>query len=179
MDLIYDKQKNCWTGTFEITEDTYPCEWYLNQIYIYDGYVGKDYHLYQEGYPYYVNVFNGEAFVDPVRTLSINILKRSASGYYGNVEYIYKENVGRRTTLRELGITLPEFSSEIEGVNQIGWMDEYGNAVTEDTLLLNDGAISIHASYDKIAVPVLYTYAARSGERKTASHVWLFETRAP
>ena len=178
VDLIYDKQKNCWTGTFEITEDTYPCEWYLNQIYIYDGYVGKDYHLYQEGYPYYVNVFNGEAFVDPVRTLSINILKRSASGYYGNVEYIYKENVGRRTTLRELGITLPEFSSEIEGVNQIGWMDEYGNAVTEDTLLLNDGAISIHASYDKIAVPVLYTYAADSGERKTASQVCLVDNGA-
>ena len=176
VDLIYDEQQDCLTGTFEITEDTYPCEWYLDQVSVHDGYTTKYYGMSEEGYPYYVNVFNGDAFVDPVQNLSLSILKKNAGGNYVNVEYINKENVGRRTTLRELGITLPEFSSEIEGVNQTGWIDEYGNAVTEDTLLLNDyGYIAIYASYDKLVVPVTYYYATDNGEQKYVSQACLIE----
>ena len=176
VDLIYDEQQDCWTGTFEITEDTYPCEWYLSSVHISDGHSQyENYSLYEQGLPYYVNVFNGDAFVDPVQNLSISILKKNENGYYVNAEYINKENVGRRTTLKELGITLPEFSSEVEGVNQIGWIDDYGNTVTEDTPLLNNGYITIYASYDKNAASVTYQYAADNGEQKYVSQTCLVD----
>ena len=70
---------------------------------------------------------------------------------------------------------MPEFSSEVEGVNQIGWIDDYGNTVTEDTPLLNNGYITIYASYDKNAASVTYQYAADNGEQKYVSQTCLVD----
>lgn len=69
--------------------------------------------------------------------------------------------------IRVNGISLPEYGSEIEGINQTGWEDEAGNPITEDSVLYNNnGYIAIYATYDQNCYPVNYAYIAEDNMMK-------------
>ncbi len=56
--VYYDEEKAVYEGVFEVTEDTYPCEWYVNSIQISDTENNSaDYSAftYNANYPYYIN----------------------------------------------------------------------------------------------------------------------------
>ena len=73
-----------------------------------------------------------------------------------------KENVERRTTLAEAGITLPEYSSQYDGIQQIGWQMSTGGEITADTQVMgNMGYMYVYAKYDKLPVYITYRYVAR------------------
>ena len=72
-------------------------------------------------YPWYVQVTNGSTFVNPTYTVNISFMTLDANGRWQETERVTKENVERRTTLEEAGISLPEYSSNYEGIQQIGW----------------------------------------------------------
>lgn len=181
--LTYDKSKGCYTGTLEITEDTYPCEWYLDSFSLFvdesnasSAYVSYDFK--DENYPYYVNVSNDGTFAEQAYNVNINFVTLDADGNQVKTK-ITKENVGRRTSLKELGITLPEMSSQISGVSQTGWaLGDTGKPFTEDSPILvsfDNESIDIYAVYDKLIVPVEFTYAANNGQWLTTEQLFMLE----
>lgn len=163
-----------------LIEDMYPCEWYVSNIFIYnDG--ESDYaedSSFTEGanYPYYIQVYNGEAFVNPTYDINISFLALNESGEYEVISYISKENVERRKTLRDIGITFPEMSSKYQGLTQTGWIDFLGNEVTADTPILENTAyMSIHAKYDKGVWSAGYNYPDSTGAMRTVFQPIVFE----
>ena len=177
VDLNYDEAQQAYVGTLTVEEGTYPCEWYLDNISIaredYSAWTDLDrsfediYHTY----PWYFNVYNEDTFVTSAKNLSISFYRQDGSGAWTPVSHIQKENVPRRFTLKELGVNLPEMSSEIDGVSQNGWEDQSGNPVTEDTVLLNNSYIGIYASYDKNMVKTWYQYLSDDGTVKNESRM--------
>ncbi|MBS5520806.1 MAG: hypothetical protein KHX56_00890 [Clostridiales bacterium] len=174
IELLYNEEKGMYTGTFEIREELYPCEWYLNSLELWTT-SKHSFYFSSENYPYYINVFNEDTFTEATRTAYVSFVTKDVSGVYQYSESIAVENAGRRPTLGDLGITLPEMSSAITGVNQTGWEDENGNPVTMDTKLYNDGSIYIYATYDKLAVPVYYSYAVNNGAWGGSVRLYILE----
>ena len=177
VDLNYDEAQQAYVGTLTVEEGTYPCEWYLDEVWIYreDDSARTDLDLSFEDiyhtYPWYFNVYNEDTFVTSAKNLSISFYRQDGSGAWTPVSHIQKENVPRRFTLKELGVNLPEMSSEIDGVSQTGWEDQSGNPVTEDTVLLNNSYIGIYASYDKNMVKTWYQYLSDDGTVKNESRM--------
>ena len=66
--LEYDAKSSTYTGVFEVTEDTYPCEWFLSDIDVRNNSnmkadASKKYPDLTTDYPFYVNVTDGTTFV--------------------------------------------------------------------------------------------------------------------
>ncbi len=177
--LKLDPADNKYHGTLLI-EDMYPCEWYVSNIIIHNeggGDHAEDY-SFTEGanYPYYIQVYNGDAFVNPTYEVNVSFWALNESGQYENISNISKENVERRKTLKEIGVTFPTVSSKYQGLTQIGWMDYSGNEVTADTPILENTAyLSIHAKYDKGVWSARYNYPDSTGNWKTAFQPVTFE----
>lgn len=166
--LKYSETEQAYTGVFEITESTYPCEWYLDDLNIVSKEGTSDIFLrdfFNNGtYPWYVNVYNGNTFVDNVIDSAVQFMRQSDDGYWfveDTEEFVEVGDAGRRVTLRDLGVELPEYRPGAEGTVQTGWVDAYGNPVTEDTVLYNAyGTIQIYAEYDQNLYAVTYEYLA-------------------
>ena len=126
-------------GTLSI-EDMYPCEWYVDDIYISGGGWSQNSFPDKERYPYYVYVYNGEGFVNPSFNVTVNFYALNAGGSYCTVSQVEKKNVERRQTMKELGIQMPEVKSDYPGLTQIGWMDSEGNDVTEEDIRFFDNS---------------------------------------
>lgn len=184
--LEYSEEEQAYTGVYEITETTYPCEWYLSDLNIVSKGGASDIFLgdffNNSSYSWYFNVYNGDTFVDNVYDTTISFWRQAASGSWSlqdQADSVKVGNAGRRVTLRDLGIELPEYRSDIEGVTQTGWVDGAGNPVTEDTVLLNDsGYIIIYAEYDQNLYQVHYRYLADDDTVKYVDDVMTLEDGA-
>ncbi len=160
VDLTYSEEQQAFTGTLEITEDTYPCEWYLGGIYIYDtssNNASSGELLYDA--PYYVQVYSGNTFVNPVYDVTYQFMELSEYGYWTEAETKdYK--LERRQTLNEAGIELPQIEAKYKDLVFEGWTTYEGAAVTGDEPILNSTYATVYAKYDKVYCNVVYSYLA-------------------
>ncbi len=165
--LSYDASKGVYQGVFEITEDIYPCEWYIGEIDIYDTELNSaDDTAFTDGanYPYYINVKNGETFTNPTYDVNISFTALNESGVWETIQEFHKENVERRQTLKEIGVTFPEMVSKYQGFVQTGWTDYRRNLVTENTAIIgNSGNMVIRAKYDKKLISAVYRHRTEDG----------------
>ena len=74
--LEYDAKSSTYTGVFEVTEDTYPCEWFLSDIDVRNNSnmkadASKKYPDLTTDYPFYVNVTDGTTFVTPTHNVNV------------------------------------------------------------------------------------------------------------
>lgn len=184
--LDYSEAEQAYTGVFEITETTYPCEWYLDDLNIVSKGGDSDLFLadfFDTGsYPWYVNVYNGNTFVDNVVDTYVQFMRQGEEGGWyiqEQSEIVKVGDAGRRVTLRDLGVELPECRPGVEGTTQTGWVDAYGNPVTEDTVLYNGyGTIQIYAEYDQNLYAVTYEYLADDDTVKNARELIALEDGA-
>ena len=90
------------------------------------------------------------------------------------METVTKENVERRSTLKELGIEFPE-APQYPGLTFQGWADYNGNEINENTQIVENGYLIVYPVYDKAPVTIFYNYWDASGrefptqEMKTVS----------
>ncbi len=156
------------------TEDMYPCEWYIDYIKI--GQVWTNNEFPDKGTdPYYVYIYDGDTYDDSAFDVNIVFSALDEKGNYYTVGEVKKENVQRRQSLKEVGVTFPEMKSDYEGLTQIGWKEEGGRIeVTENTqffeLSEHSGTVNIIAQYDKSYIRARYMYPGRRVDR-----LFLFE----
>ena len=177
--LQYDENDKKYHGTFTVTEDTYPCEWYVGSISIWDmagNYADDGSYTRDIQYPYYVYVKNTNTFVYPTYDLNIDFFVLNEYGGWENVQSIEKKKVDRRSTLKEAGITFPEMSSKYSDFVQIGWGDYSGNEITLDTRIVENTYMAVYAVYDKNRINVEYNFPNTEGKWETKSQPIYFET---
>lgn len=157
VELLYDDNTGAYEGDFEVTDETYPCEWYMSDIWVGDisGNLAND-DLYTDSanFPYYIYVINGNTHVVPTYDLYIDFQALDQFGNWETIEQIHKEGIERRQTMQEAGIVLPELNSKYPGFNQTGWIDSEGNEITCDTQCTYSGYITVYARYDKSNIDV-------------------------
>ena len=170
IDLQYDKTSDSWIGTFEVDENTYPCEWYLEYVYMRDL-AGNtaDVTKYRDDFytvdPYYVQVVNKDTFVNTTYKGKITFTALDEEGYWETVSSVEKENVEKRATFKEAGIEIPTADHSFKGAKQTGWVDSYGNPVDENTLVTEQiSYMSVYAKYDKTPVNISRNYLNQDGE---------------
>lgn len=171
VDLTY--KDGIFEGVFEITKDTYPCEWYVLDINIRDTAGNWADPMLHPQYPYYIRVKNKDTFVNPVyETISIDFqyINEEGDRVYSKTET--RENVERRTTYKELGIQFPE-APQFEGLTFQGWKDYNGNAIDENTPIA-EPYLSVYAIYDKAPVMTTYGYYDEDGYWVTESNISFF-----
>ena len=82
-------------------------------------------------------VKNGETYSDPAKDVKVSISVFDQSSWsFEQVQETAMNTVSRRTTLKDIGYTLPEMASPRDGMNQIVWMEEGVTSIAEDTELL-------------------------------------------
>ena len=162
--LSYDEENDVFVGTYEVTKDTYPSEWYINDVSIHDT-SGNQTNFYEytsqfeDHYLYYFLVEIDGTFVGNVREMSGNFYARDEYGYYSYIGSWENDHVGRRATLKDANITFPNGETEFGGLKFIGWADENGKLYTDDTLMPRDqDSVDFYAVYDKAVVDLNYQY---------------------
>ncbi len=178
--LDYHADTGEYIGTIHISDQTYPCEWTLTDLVVSDVRGNKAYaESFLEGwrdtYPWYYRVKAGDTFREDVKDVTISfygLVKQADGSFQYGLEPFSQtvENVGRRTTLRELGISLPQ---PMEGLTAV-W--EYGGLhmreIDEDSELLFEGpedrTFYIYTRYDKGCANVTLTYMTKDNGIKTA-----------
>lgn len=175
VELELNKTDNRYHGTLKV-ENMYPCEWYIHRISIGNDYYADDgRYTYEAGFPCYVNVYDGEAFVNPEFDLEIIFMALDENGEYQSVSRLTKKNVQRRQTLKEIGATFPEMSSNYAGLTQLGWMYRDGKEITEDTSVMEGGYFDVYAKYDKGVFDATYKYPNNAGGWSRISHPIVYE----
>ena len=167
--LTYNEETDAFEGVFEVTEDTYPCEWYLSWVNIYDMSGNRteveefDPHFNQT-LPYYINVANGETFTAQTYDISLSFMKIGENGYWTEQSRVEKTDVPRRSTFSQAGIEFPEEDCAYPGLTLKGWADGEGREINGDSQILGSwGYGRIYPVYDKIPVKVNYTYLGPDG----------------
>lgn len=162
--LAYSEEQQAYSGTFEITEETYPCEWYIWNIEVYDAaYNMAPYGDFLLDYPYYVQVYSGETFVNPVYDVSYAFYELSEDGEWTNSQNI-ETKVERRQTLKEAGIEFPSNTSDYEDFVFQGWVDQDGMPLTSDEEIVGSRYYLAYASYDQVKCNILYRYYTADGD---------------
>lgn len=176
--MYYNEDAKEYVGIIPINSETYPCEWMLADLYITDK---KGYRTelsdfkpdWRDTCPWYYKVKTDGTYREDVKDISFSffglVRQENGSFIYGYLMYneIVK-NVGRRGSLKELGIWP---SPPAEGVN-VTWTDEWAEIVDEDEqrLFPNTPNLSycFFASYDKCCVNVVLTYVSKDEGLKMA-----------
>ncbi len=175
--LTLNKDTGEYTGTITIDEDTYPCEWDLTQLDIYDasGNYTNVYEFHEDlygTYPWYFRVRSGDSYVENMKSVNFEFYgyaKQPADNSFYDTLLTSQviEHVGRRATLKELGVKIP-VPEAIADVTFIGW--EYnGRPVNEDTQLLFDNisdytqTFQLRAVYDKGCADIYMSYITQDG----------------
>lgn len=175
--LPYNPDTREYAGTIQITEDTYPCEWMLTELEITDqagrrAYLSEYKPDWQETCPWYYRVKSGNTYREDVKDVTFHFYgyAKQEDGSYQPDSLISSqtvENVGRRVTLKELGI----FPQPIEGAAAVWKYNWTEREVDEDTELLflgtEDISCSLFASYDKGCANVTLTYMSENSGEKT------------
>lgn len=168
VELKYDEKSGNYTGVFEVTEDTYPCEWFLSDIDIQnhvniEADVSESYPNLTTEYPFYVNVTDGTTFVNPTYNVNIRFYACGKDGAWKTVKEFSKADVERRTTLKEIGLTAPEMQDGYQGLKQIGWVTPNGQDFNENAPIIQHSHISVYAKYEKTPVTIEYQYLDSNG----------------
>lgn len=178
--LEYDAKSSTYTGVFEVTEDTYPCEWFLSDIDVRNNSnmkadASQKYPDLTTDYPFYVNVTDGTTFVTPTYNVNVRFHAFGKDGTWNTVKEFSKADVERRTTWKEIGLTVPEMQDGYQGLKQIGWVDQNGQDFDENTPIINNSYINLYAKYEKTPVVISYGYVNENGGWKyDSSHIILF-----
>ena len=170
--LTLNTEDHKYHGSF-VVGDMYPCEWYINSIYI--GNKDDNSYVKELDYPYYILVYNGDSFVNPELDLNIYFFALDENGKFVPVEHLKKENVQRRQTLKEIGVTFPEKNAKYQGLTQIGWTDRLGREVADSMAVVDKNYIEIYAKYDKGVFQAGFDYPNSEGEWTYASHLVTYE----
>ncbi len=171
-----------YTGTIAITEDTYPCEWDLTSLTVYDE-VGHRTGLsdfctdFYRTYPWYYRVRTKNTYAENKKNVTFEFygFARQENGIVYSDSLISSEtveNVGRRASLKELGVAFPQTI----GVTVTEWKfglyrgDTKATIVDENTKLLfgdtSDMTVYLTAFYDKVCANVSLEYMTKKGETK-------------
>ncbi len=181
--LEYNADTSEYIGTIPITEKTYPCEWALIDLTIYDE-VGHRAYMYEfcpdlySTYPWYYKVRSGNTYREDYKKVTFQFygLAKQEDGSYQSNSLISEkeiEKVGRRDTLKALGVSFPE---PIEGVKTEWrykrWGDwEEGVEVDENKEILfnssEDMEYPMYATYDKGCANVFLTYMSKEDGMKS------------
>lgn len=159
--LSYEEGKQAFVGDFVVDEETYPCEWYLTDIGIFDEENNRaDLTAFDSEfemqYPYYFYVANEEG-IAPAIYKQVRIYAETIDEN-GNVNSgLYKEyqNVERRTTLNELGFLFPKTAESYEGKKFVRWeiKNIYKPVVTGSWQIIDHANLGLE-SYDLRISPV-------------------------
>lgn len=182
VDLEYNADTSEYVGTISITEKTYPCEWALTHLEIWDK-IGHHTHLrdfqldWDNTYPWYYKVRSGNTYREDYKKVTFQFygLAKQEDGSYQSNSLISEkeiENVGRRDTLKALGVSFPE---PIEGVKtewkykRWGW--DIGVEVDENKEILFNSTYEMtypmYATYDKGCANVYLTYMSKEDGMKS------------
>lgn len=163
--LGWDESEQVFQGSFEVTEDTYPTEWYVSYASVNDsaGNFAEGYTWYDDS-PYYFQVRNGNTFVNPTYTVNASFMALDENGRWTTVDSKTAENAERRSTYSEVGITAPE-APEYPGLTFQGWSTYYGEEFDPDTEITGAMYEVYYAVYDKAPVSVSYVYFDSEGYR--------------
>ena len=179
INLKYHADTGEYIGTLSITEDTYPCEWALTALYVDDTYGNQsslsDFDPYwYSTYPLYYKV-KSNTYREDVKdvTFSFYGFAPQADGSFlfnSLISTQTVENVKRRSSLKELGISLPQ---PMEGINAKWQCNSYGAEINEDTIILFDSNFNttcdLYATYDKGCANISLTYMTKDDGVKTAT----------
>lgn len=176
VDLTYNPDTQLFEGTYTVTEDTYPTEWYLESVYFSDinggdsSYFRTDEIMNAE---YYFLVENDGTFTNPSFDVNVQFQALDVNGYYNNeVASFNKTNVLRRTTYAEAGITAPEAPDYIpEGLQFVGWVDSQGNPFDSEEQLLYGSYETFYAQYDQRLFTVSYYYVGENNFSQTGTQI--------
>ena len=159
--LTYNDETDTFEGVFTVTEETYPCEWYIGSVtirdtqYNYASIYDFDEDFYST-YPWYVNVVVGDTFVQRTMDLNIYFYALDKNGQYKQVSLFQKEEVPKRATFKEAGVVFPEITDGYPGVTQTGWATYEQEKIDENTQILSSyGTFSVYATYDKTPVTIM------------------------
>lgn len=165
--LTYDKAKDAFVGEFSITEETYPCEWYCDYLQVLDQSGNRaDMNLKDDAYDplYYVFVKNGDSFVNPTREVNFATIYMLNNGEWFSKDLLQPVKMERRSTLRDYGIKLPIPEDSYPGIKFVGWVDSHGQPFTEDTEIISDTYVSLHAKYDRPVISFEFWYHNTEGK---------------
>ncbi|MCI8465303.1 MAG: hypothetical protein HFI63_05540 [Lachnospiraceae bacterium] len=96
-------------------------------------------------------------------TETLDFFRLSEGGNWLCTETLYVERQGTAdVTLKELGVSFPEMKPGYKGIKQIGWADEEGNLVSENTKF---SGTTFTAVYEKVPIRVQYSYQDENGEK--------------
>lgn len=182
VNLEYNADTSEYVGTIEITKDTYPCEWALTDLTIYDE-IGHRTSLYDfqpdwyDTYPWYYKVKSGNTYREDCKNVTFQFygLAKQEDGSYQQNSLISEEikEVGRRASLKDLKVSFPE---PIEGVKTEWkykrWGEwEEGVLVDEEKEILFSGTSDMdypmYATYDKGCANVYLTYMSKEDGMKS------------
>lgn len=178
--LTYDAEQEVYIGVWVVTQDMESCEWYLSSIDIHDDAGNRaddNPFTYYPDFPYYVKVMNGEMFTEPMTNICVEYYALDESGEWNRIGEVKKENVKRRTTLKELGVVFPEVKVKYSDFKQVGWMDCNGHEVTENMRVMPEQTtsgyytISLYVRYDKTRAEYQYSYMSGEGKELDSFNV--------
>ena len=161
MNFKYDKATNLYVGEYEVTKDTYPCEWSLDRISISDAnafYNG--YETYKKEHPQdiYFNVKSDDTFVVPTYKVNAYFNAIDAQGNYVTINTWENNQVERRTTLKDAGLQIPDGATDYQNLSFQGWVDGEGKSIDIDEEVTSDQTIWCYAKYDKLPVSFTLKY---------------------
>lgn len=114
----------------------------------------------------------GETEQDSEIDVEVNFYALDENGFYTCIS-TQKQKMRENQSLKEGGIQFPEMGSAYSGVTQIGWMNDYGEEITEDSVSIRAG--NIYAKYNKGILPVQYEYPDKNGYWITEDRPVIFE----
>ncbi len=175
--LKLNPDTNEYTGTIDITDDTYPCEWDLTALTVYDK-IGHRTYLrdfrddVDRTYPWYYRVKAGNTYAEDMKDVPIKIYGRAQQedGTIVPDSLLFDgvvKDVGRRASIEELGI----LQQPLEGNAPSGWKYNNNKVADADTKFIfpDAAACTFTACYDKGCANVALTYMTLSGETKTVN----------
>lgn len=123
---------------------------------------------------------DGDDSEDSTYDLWITFMAWDENGEYRIVSEVTKKNLEGQQTLKEMGITLPETKFNYGGLTQIGWKDEDGKEITEDTRFSRfpcpDKRWNIIAQYDKNYIQAHYKYPDTEGNVVTEDRLLFYKS---
>lgn len=167
--LVYNENEEAFIGSFSVFNNTYPTEWFIESIQIYDTSDNlvkvQEYDPdFYETYPYYFNVKNKDTFVTAKYDIKVNCLSLTEEGYYKSISETNLKNVERRTTLKDAGLELPKVES-VKGLNFIGWQTADGKTFDINAPIVKSTTeINLYAKYDKTYATINYAYPNKNGK---------------
>lgn len=170
--LNYQEDIKSYVGAIPITNDTYPCEWTLTSLSITDlkGHY-TDLPTFMSNWsktcPWYYRVKSGNTFREDVKDVTFDFYgfaPQEDGSLYPNSLILTKtiKNVGRRASLKDLGLSLPQPPEGVTAKWLNGWN---GPEIDENTQLpffgSGDTYRSYYATYDLGCLNVYLTYMTK------------------